>query len=257
MLDLHLDPAEIKHLANNIDKTVAELENVEVIIENTRHDLEMVDSLRNNATEAEKRANDVLKRATEVSTALEEAEIAQNAARDAIKKANEDISSAKSDLEEINSDAQRARDSVDETAAAVEALQSKLNKLQRKFLKNSHDAKEVKSQAEAAKDLSSDAHEKAKKLKNQYKYANDTLNSKASSSEYAREKAQQLLQRASKITVDTNNKLKELKEMVQITTTNDADLSEMERKITNLNGVMDSYIQRIRSNADYYRACNS
>jgi coxsackievirus/adenovirus receptor len=52
-LDLHLDPAEIKHLANNIDKTVAELENVEVIIENTRNDLEMVDKLRNSATEAE------------------------------------------------------------------------------------------------------------------------------------------------------------------------------------------------------------
>jgi methyl-accepting chemotaxis protein len=66
---------------------------------------------------------------------------------------------------QINSDAQRARDSVDETAAAVESLQSKLNKLQRKFLKNSHDAKEVKSQAEAAKDLSSDAHEKAKKVR--------------------------------------------------------------------------------------------
>ena len=52
-LDLHLDPAEIKHLANNIDQTVAELENVEQIIENTRHDLELVEGLRNNATAAQ------------------------------------------------------------------------------------------------------------------------------------------------------------------------------------------------------------
>lgn len=52
-LDLHLDPAEIKHLANNIDQTVGELENVEQIIENTRHDLELVEGLRNNATEAQ------------------------------------------------------------------------------------------------------------------------------------------------------------------------------------------------------------
>lgn len=51
--DLHLDPEEIKHLANNIDKTVAELENVETIIDNTRHDLEMVENLKNNAKEAE------------------------------------------------------------------------------------------------------------------------------------------------------------------------------------------------------------
>lgn len=51
-LDLHLDQNEIKYLANSIDQTVAELENVELIIENTRHDLELVEGLRNNATEA-------------------------------------------------------------------------------------------------------------------------------------------------------------------------------------------------------------
>lgn len=50
-------------------------------------------------------------------------------------------------------------------------------------------------------------------LKNQYKEANDKLSSKSESTESAREKAQSLLQRAFKITVDTNNKLKELKGM--------------------------------------------
>ena len=40
----------------------------------------------------------------------------------------------------------------------------KLNKLQKKFLKNSHDAKEVKSQADVAKELSSVTHEKAQKV---------------------------------------------------------------------------------------------
>lgn len=51
-LNLHLDPAEIKHLANNIDQTVADLENVEVIIENTRQDLENVENLKNNSIDA-------------------------------------------------------------------------------------------------------------------------------------------------------------------------------------------------------------
>lgn len=52
-LNLHLDPTEIKHLANNIDKTVAELENVETIIEDTQHDLEMVENLKKDAIEAQ------------------------------------------------------------------------------------------------------------------------------------------------------------------------------------------------------------
>lgn len=52
-MDLHLDPEEIKHLANNIDKTVAELENVDTIIENTQHDLEMVENLKTDAIGAQ------------------------------------------------------------------------------------------------------------------------------------------------------------------------------------------------------------
>lgn len=52
-LDLNLDPSEIKHLANSIDQTVAELEDVESIIQNTRQDLELVEGLRDNASAAE------------------------------------------------------------------------------------------------------------------------------------------------------------------------------------------------------------
>lgn len=52
-LDLELDPDEIKLLANNIDETVYKLENVDRIIENTRADLELVEALRKNATDAE------------------------------------------------------------------------------------------------------------------------------------------------------------------------------------------------------------
>jgi hypothetical protein len=44
-------------------------------------------------------------------------------------------------------------------------LQGKLNKLQKKFLKNAHDAKEIKIQADAVKGSASDTHEKAKKVK--------------------------------------------------------------------------------------------
>lgn len=52
-LDLKLDPSEIKQLANNIDETVFQLDNVDRIIDNTRADLELVEALRKNATEAE------------------------------------------------------------------------------------------------------------------------------------------------------------------------------------------------------------
>lgn len=51
-LDLHLDPDEIKYLANRIDQTVSELEDVETIIASTRSDLQDVENLKNEATAA-------------------------------------------------------------------------------------------------------------------------------------------------------------------------------------------------------------
>lgn len=51
-LNLGLDPDAIKQLANGIEETVGQLENVEMIIENTRHDLDLVENLRDNATAA-------------------------------------------------------------------------------------------------------------------------------------------------------------------------------------------------------------
>lgn len=105
--------------------------------------------------------------------------------------------------------------------------------------------------------------------------ANETLTSKSSSSEVARERAQQLLQRASRITVDTTGKLRELKgivftidllkkssisfipEMVSVATANDSELSGMEQKVVRLNGEIDAYIRRIRDHADRYRSCTS
>lgn len=45
-LNLQLDPEEIKALASKIDATVAQLENVDTIIQNTRDDLARVTNLK-------------------------------------------------------------------------------------------------------------------------------------------------------------------------------------------------------------------
>lgn len=45
-LDLELDPEEIRILADKIESTVSQLENVESIIDNTRYDLERVENLK-------------------------------------------------------------------------------------------------------------------------------------------------------------------------------------------------------------------
>jgi coxsackievirus/adenovirus receptor len=256
-LDLHLEPEEIKHLANQIDQTVLELENVETIIANTRSDLEQVEQLKKTAIDAKERADAVLQRAQDVSNALSDAEEAQMKARDAIRKANNDIEKARSDLEQIDSETIDAHKRANETAEIVEKLTSKLSKLQKKFLKNDFDAKEIKTQVENVRQLANNAHEKASNLKNSYKNANETLTQKSITSEGARERAQMLLMRASKITVDTTRKFQELKEMGNVYQSNEQELSDLQKRVESLNAEIDSYVQKIQGNADYYRQCTS
>jgi len=256
-LNLELDPEEIKALANKIDETVSQLENVEAIIYNTRHDLERVEQLKNQANESRKRAENVLESAQKVVQALNEADLAQKKAKEAISAANEDISLAKSDLEQIDSETGDAQRKASETSNKVNDLSSKLNELQKNFLKNDYDAKEIKQQADQVRDAAHNAHEDATKLRDNYRKANDSLTAKAITSESARERAQQLLQRASKITVETSSKLKELQGMVDIYKTNDKELNDLEKRVEYLNSQMNDYLSKIQSDSVRYRQCTS
>lgn len=94
-------------------------------------------------------------------------------------------------------------------------------------------------------------------MRNKYRQANDSLTEKAITSESARERAQQLLQRASKITVDTSSKLKELQAMADVYRNNDRELQALQGKVDDLNSKMNEYLDVIQTHSDRYRQCTS
>lgn len=113
-------------------------------------------------------------------------------------------------------------------------------------------------------------------LRDNYRKANDSLTAKAITSESARERAQQLLQRASKITVETSSKLKELQGefalalvwlvlliicfvagMVDIYKSNDKELNDLEKRVEYLNSQMNEYLSKIQLDSVRYRQCTS
>lgn len=111
---------------------------------------------------------------------------------------------------QIDSETGEALNRATNTAATVDRLTQRLNELQKNFLKNDLDAKDIKAQADAVKNSTSNTHDMATQLSNEYRSVNELLSMKADKSESARERAQSLLQRASKITVDTSSKLSEI-----------------------------------------------
>lgn len=94
-------------------------------------------------------------------------------------------------------------------------------------------------------------------MKNNYRDANDSLTEKASSTESARARAQQLLQRASVVTVNTQNKLAQLQSMADTYQYNERELRGLQARIDSLNNEMTGYLDQIQSRSEYYRTCSS
>lgn len=136
-------------------------------------------------------------------------------------------------------------------------LSKSLGELQKKLAKNQLDAQEISVKTEKVKEAANNAHELATQLRNEYKSANESLSSKAKTSESARERATALLQRASVITLQATGKLNELQEMRDIYNTNDEKIAMMEDRIATLNLEMAQHLNVIRSRADWYRECPS
>lgn len=136
-------------------------------------------------------------------------------------------------------------------------LTKELSELQKKLVKNEQDAKEINLKTDKVKESANNAHELATQLRNDYKSANESLITKAKTSESARERATALLNRASRITLEATSKLQQLQEMTNIYNTNEAEIVAMEQRIADLNAEMGHHLGTIRDRADFYRACAS
>lgn len=94
-------------------------------------------------------------------------------------------------------------------------------------------------------------------LRNNYSQANNSLTDKASSTESARGRAQQLLHRASVITLSTKSKLEQLQTMSDTYKDNEKNLQDLQLRVDDLNNQMTDYAKIVDERSEYYRACSS
>lgn len=255
LLDLTLDPKEIDTLGIKINEAVASLKNVESIILNTRPDLERVNKLQSRANSTKETANSILETANSVVANLALADESQTLAQDAIQLANSNIELADNDLEQIDLETKEAESPANATAQQVEDLARKVQSLQKSILKNNLDANEITKEANQVKLEALRARGEASNLQSSTSATNQTLTDRASRSENARERAKLLLQRASKLTVDTNEKLEELNMLQETYLDKNQKLAQLQDRIQPLNDQLTVYLRNIQDNADRYRQC--
>lgn len=254
-LDLKLEPKEIESLGTKINDAVASLKNVESIIYKTRPDLDRVNHLQSTANATKETANQILDSANTVVENLEAADESQSKAQDAIQQANSNIELAAKDLEKIDEETNAAEAPANKTAQQVEELAKKLQRLQNNIVKNDRDAKEITKEAANVKLEAMRAAGEANNLQSATSATNQTLTDRASRSENARERAKQLLTRASKLTVDTNAKLRDLNELQMVYQNKNQELLDLQADIGPLSVQLNEYLQYIQEKVQHYKQC--
>ncbi|KAG1686604.1 Laminin subunit beta-1 [Nymphon striatum] len=170
-LSISLRPEQIMDLAQQINKTIDSLTDIDTILDATATDLEVARKLKDRADKSKDNADLILDTAQRVLTALTEAEAAQAAAQQVANKSVNDI----------------------------DGLKDRLEELKKKFTENDRDVKIASKESVLADKLAQKSQQDATSLEDKYDEASQALEDKAKSSGDAKKRADELRERANKL----------------------------------------------------------
>ncbi|XP_069142073.1 laminin subunit beta-1-like [Argopecten irradians] len=256
-MSISLNPEQIQALADEINKTIQGLQNIDVILDATSDDLNKAQKLKNQAEMAEADANSILGKAEDVLNNLQSATSAQEAADRAINQADSDISDAERDLTQIESETAAAAEKSNKSLRVLEELRIRLITLSNKYIGNDRKVITAEEAARDASTLATTAEMKADELANKYSATANELNTKYNLTSVAQQRAQKLKDKADRLAGDTTTKLSKLREMNSNFNTNKKRLEKLSTDIEVLNIRMDEYLQAIRDKSDSYFKCKT
>ncbi|XP_054000952.1 laminin subunit beta-1 isoform X1 [Hylaeus anthracinus] len=256
--NIQLRPDEIKDLATRIQSIVGSLSNSEKILADTKNDLLLAESLKDEASRTKEDAINKQMLANKVVVLLNEAQKAQGLAQLAIDQADRDVKRSQKDLEEISEVTRGAQMQANSTTQSVDALEARLKHLQTQSAKNSFVlSKEIGDQASRVANQAQTVDVKTKKLAEEYRRVDESLDQRVNKSKDNVQRANKLLQRASELTADTSTKLKDLDGMESVYKDNERMLNDLTIEINSLTGEMEDHLAGIEQKARKYRECTS
>ncbi|XP_043253196.1 laminin subunit beta-1 [Colletes gigas] len=256
--NIQLKPDEIKDLASRIKSIVGSLTDSEKILADTRDDLILATNLQEEANEAKKDAIEKQTLANKVVVLLNEAEKAQGLAQAAINQAERDVKRSEKDLEEISEVTKGAQMQANSTTQTVDGLETRLRQLQTQSVKNNYTLTQVI--GDQARNVGEEAEAvdvKTRKLGEDYKRVDESLDLRVNKSKGNILRAKEFLQRASKLTADTSTKLKDLDGMESVYRDNEKMLSDLMIEVDTLTDEMEKHLKEIEQKAQQYRQCTS
>lgn len=256
-LSISLKPEQITHLAQQINDTIANLTNIDAILDATAGDLGRAIDLKERADIAKGNADIILDVAKQVVAALEDAGEAQDNAEAAIAKAKDDITAADKDLAQIASETAVAQAIANKSVDDVAGMQGRLDTLKKKFTENELNAKKAAHEADVAGKLAEQAEKDAQDLEDKYNSTSQALDDKARRSGDAKERAERLRERAKKLAEEASSQLKELQGMEDEFDENEKKLNDYSQTLDELNQEMEGHLKKIEERSAFYRDCQA
>jgi len=253
--NIELQPEQITELAHNINSTISSLTDINTILADTAEDLEVAQQLKAQADMAKAGAENILTKAQEFLDTLGQAESTQELIKVAINNTNNNITQAKLDLTQITSETGEAKQKANETVAEVNGLQERVKALQTGFLKNEKDAQEVRAEAESMTSEVKKAEDRAREMQSAYNQAVDKLEARARDSVLAQARAHNLLEKASQLSLNTTDKLKQLKDAEVLYRDQEKELVGLADTIKEFNERMSDALLHINNMSSKYRNC--
>nr|XP_012215232.1 PREDICTED: laminin subunit beta-1 [Linepithema humile] len=255
--DILLQPQEITQLADNIKNMVGSLTDSEKILADTKDDLERARILLKNASDAKNLAIEKEAVANKINVALNDTRTAQYMAQSAIDKAEADVSKSQEDLQYIANITMTAQIQANSTTQSVDSLEARLKQLQQQSAKQSFVLTEIGAQARKVADEAQTIDGKTKKLSEEYKRADESLNQRVHKSKGDIQRAKKLLQRASELTADTSTKFKDLDGMEGVYKENERVLADLMNDVDVLTMEMERHLTEIEQKSQLYRQCSA
>ncbi|XP_074646812.1 laminin subunit beta-1-like [Tubulanus polymorphus] len=254
-MSISLTPEQIKELANQINKTIEGLTNIDAILAATRDDLGKAQDLKTRADDAKKAADTILNTAQYVTDALKEAERAQDAAVAAINNATNAIDKTEQDLAMVESETNSALKVANKSLHNVMNLRDRTDEVKKVFAVNKNSVDKAQSQANSSLVLANKAKEDADDLEKRYKDAADKIDQKYNMTINARDRANRLREKATKLALDTSKKYRDLKNMEYQFIHNEKALKDLSGEIAALSKRMTEYLGYIQTKAKHYNEC--
>lgn len=255
--NIQLEPDEITQLADRIKSIVGSLTDSEKILADTKNDIRLAYDLEERANHTKEMALEKQALVNKVNLLLNDAQTAQHLAQNAIDKAEADVSKSQKDLVDIVDVTKAAQIQANSTTQSVEALDNRLKQLQTQSAKNAFVLKEIAVEANKVGNEAQMIDAKTKKLAEEYKRADESLNERVNKSKGDILRAKKLLQRASELTADTSTKSKDLDGMESVYKDNERLLTDLMSDVDALTMEMERHLVEIEQKSQLYRQCSA